>query len=263
MIRKVGGDMISGEGALLMTAVTTAHESTTTLAAATETGGWVTEWVVSIMEALGGPGAGIIVALENVFPPIPSEVILPMAGFAASMGTIGMISAIVWTTIGSVVGAAVLYYFGALVGLERTRALAERIPLIDAADIDKTDQWFARHGTKAVFFGRMVPGIRSLISIPAGVQRMRLGVFLALTTAGSLIWNSALIVAGYFLGANWSAVEHYLGMVQTGVIAVIAVAVTAFVAMRVRPRRQTKHEQQGERSEHDGSRTPQRSTSGY
>ncbi|MFC0526564.1 DedA family protein [Phytohabitans kaempferiae] len=200
---------------------------------ASEPGG-IAGWAVDLMEALGAPGAGLAVALENLFPPLPSEVILPLAGFTASQGDISLAAAIAWTTLGSLAGALVLYGLGALLGRERTRALAARIPLVEVSDIDRTEAWFARHGTKAVFFGRMVPIFRSFVSIPAGIERLRLPSFVLLTTAGSLIWNSAFIVAGYLLGQNWHVVETYAGWFQWLVVAVVVVAVAWWVTARVR-----------------------------
>ncbi|HLU55838.1 MAG TPA: DedA family protein [Pseudonocardia sp.] len=191
-------------------------------------------WVVDLMETLGAPGVGLAIALENVFPPLPSEVFLPLAGFAASRGELSLVAAIVWTTIGSVVGALALYGLGAALGRHRLRAIADRMPLVDVGDIDKAEAWFARHGPKAVFFGRMVPLVRSMISVPAGVERMNVPLFLALTAAGSLIWNSIFVVAGYLLGESWHVVETYAGILSKVVLAVIAIAVVAFVVLRIR-----------------------------
>ncbi len=120
------------------------------------------------MDKLGAPGAGLAIALENLFPPLPSEVILPLAGFTAAQGRMSLVAALVWTTVGSVVGALALYGIGALIGRDRIRAIVARLPLVKLADLDRTEAWFARHGTKAVFFGRMIPIFRSLISVPAG-----------------------------------------------------------------------------------------------
>ncbi|MER7079866.1 membrane protein DedA, SNARE-associated domain [Saccharopolyspora kobensis] len=205
----------------------------------TTTGGLV-GWVTDLMETIGGPGAGLAVALENLFPPIPSEVILPLAGFAAARGSMSLLGAILWTTLGSVVGAVVLYYLGAWLGRERTRAIAARLPLVKVADVDRTEAWFARHGTKAVFLGRMVPIFRSFISLPAGVERMPLLPFLVLTALGSLIWNTALVLAGYFLGHSWWLVESYVGIFQKVVIVAVLVAVAWFVANRVRRLRRAR-----------------------
>jgi membrane protein DedA with SNARE-associated domain len=129
------------------------------------------QWVSDLMDALGAPGAGLAIALENLFPPIPSEVILPLAGFAASNGRMGLIAVLLWTTAGSVIGALALYGVGALLGRERTLGLARRLPLVKVADVEKTEAWFLRHGSKAVFFGRMIPLFRSLVSVPAGHRR--------------------------------------------------------------------------------------------
>ncbi|MFI8523392.1 DedA family protein [Promicromonospora sukumoe] len=197
----------------------------------------IARWTVDLMETLGGPGAGLAIFIENIFPPIPSEVVLPMAGFAARLGDLSLAGAIIWTTIGSVAGAWVLYGLGAWLGHDRMRAIAARMPLVDVEDVDKTTAWFARHGTKAVFFGRMLPIFRSFISIPAGTERMGLLVFTLLTAAGSLIWNSIFVVAGYVLGANWHAVDPYASVLQYIVIGAVLVAVVWFLVGRVRRRR--------------------------
>lgn len=194
----------------------------------------VSEWVVRVMEALGAPGAGLLIALENLFPPLPSELILPSAGFAASRGDMNLLAVIICTTLGSVIGAIILYYVGALLGRERTRAIARKLPLVSVEDIDKTENWFVKHETKTVFWGRMIPVFRSLISIPAGVERMPMRTFVTLTFFGSLIWNTALIMAGYTLGENWSAVERYVGVFQKVVIAAVVIAVVYFVVKRIR-----------------------------
>ncbi|RAY17256.1 DedA family protein [Actinomadura craniellae] len=192
------------------------------------------------MELMGAPGAGLAIALENLFPPLPSEVILPLAGFTAARGELDLLAVIVWTTLGSVAGALALYAVGALVGRDRTRALVERLPLVKVADFDRTEAWFARHGTKAVFFGRMIPIFRSLISIPAGVQRMSPPVFLAYTTLGSLIWNTVFVLAGYRLGEHWHRVEEYVGVYSKGVLAAVALLLVVFLAQRIASARRTR-----------------------
>jgi membrane protein DedA with SNARE-associated domain len=197
----------------------------------------VAAWAVDIMEAVGAPGAGLAIALENVFPPLPSEVILPLAGFTASRGSFGLAEALVWTTLGSVLGALVLYGVGALLGRDRMRAVAAKLPLVDVEDVDRTEAWFGRHGAKAVFFGRMVPVFRSLISIPAGIERMPVWKFLLLTTAGSLIWNTVFVLSGFYLGEHWHVVERYAGVFQKIVIAVVAVAAAYWVLKRLAKRR--------------------------
>ncbi|MFC0531872.1 DedA family protein [Phytohabitans kaempferiae] len=218
-----------------MTTLTRAHF----LAQADPPEGGLTGMVTDLMEKLGGPGAGLAVALENLFPPIPSEVILPLAGFTAAQGKMNLASAIIWTTIGSVVGALALYYIGAAFGRDRIRAIAAKLPLIKISDIDRTEAWFNRHGGKAVFFGRMIPIFRSLISVPAGVERMHVARFLLYTAAGSLIWNTTFVMAGYALGDNWHRVEEYAGVFQKIVIVVCALAVAWFVGSRILRRRRT------------------------
>jgi membrane protein DedA with SNARE-associated domain len=198
--------------------------------------GGLAGWAVGLMESLGGPGAAVIVGLDNLFPPIPSELVLPLAGFSASTGTFSLAGALAWTTLGSVLGASIVYYLGALLGRARTRALLAKIPLVKASDFDKTEAWFARHGTKAVFFGRMIPLFRSLISLPAGIERMPFWKFLSLTTMGSLIWNLVFVGAGYLLGANWHLIGDYAELFQKIVIGLVVAAIALFVVVRLRNR---------------------------
>ncbi|WJV50264.1 DedA family protein [Streptomyces flavofungini] len=211
-------------------AAATATSSTSTDAPA----GGIAGWAADLMDSLGAIGAGVAIALENLFPPLPSEVILPLAGFAASQGKFSLLAALLWTTVGSVVGALALYWAGALLGRDRTVAIAARLPLVRTADIEKTEAWFERHGTKAVFFGRMIPIFRSMISIPAGIERMPLALFLTLTTIGSLLWNSLFVLLGYALGSRWHEVTDAVGLYSKGVLGVVALAVLAFVAARIR-----------------------------
>ncbi|NGO10729.1 DedA family protein [Streptomyces sp. HC44] len=205
-------------------------------AAAADQPGGLAGLVVDIMDELGGPGAALLVGIDNIFPPTPSELVLPLAGFAASQGTMSLFMALFWTTLGSVAGALLTYWLGAWLGRDRVRSLIIRTPLMKPSDFDRTERWFLKHGTKAVFFGRMVPLFRSLVSLPAGVERMPVWRFLYLTTLGSLIWNAGFVVAGYQLGANWQDVDEYAGVFQKVVIAVVALAVVVFVAVRMRIR---------------------------
>lgn len=193
----------------------------------------ITDWATDLMDTLGAPGAGAAIALENLFPPLPSEVILPLAGFAAARGEMNLYAALLWTTAGSVIGALALYWAGALLGHDRTVALAARLPLVKASDVERTERWFARHGTKAVFFGRMVPIFRSMISVPAGVERMPVPLFLGLTAVGSLIWNCVFVLAGYQLGGNWEEVTDYVSVYSKVVVAASVLAVLAFAVVRV------------------------------
>ena len=200
----------------------------------------VEAWVLEVMKSLGEPGVGVLVLLENLFPPIPSEVILPLAGFTASQGDFMLVTVILWATFGSVAGALALYYAGVLLGRERTRYIFERMPLVDVSDVDKTEAWFIKHETKAVLIGRMVPIFRSLISIPAGVERMNLPLFIAYTALGSLVWNTVLILAGYFLGENFGLVEEYVSYLQYAVIAAVVIGIAYFAYVKLYRKKQQK-----------------------
>lgn len=208
--------------------------------------GALIDWTVSLMDTIGPVGAGIGIALENLFPPLPSEVILPLAGLTASRGGFTLFEALLWTTLGSVVGAFVLYGLGAWLGADRLRRIAERMPLTKGEDIDRTVAWFHRHGGKAVFFGRMVPLFRSFISIPAGITRMPLWKFGLLTATGSLIWNTIFVLAGFFLGEAWPVVEQYVEVVQYVVIAAVVIAVAWFLFVRVRALLADRRERAGD-----------------
>ena len=195
--------------------------------------GGIAGWAAHLMESLGAPGAGLANAVDTVLPFVPSEVILPLAGFTAGQGRMSLAAAIVWATLGSVLGSLVVYGAGALLGRERVRAIAERIPLVRVHEIDRAEAWFARYGAVTVFLARMVPVLRSLISVPAGVERMPVLTFVALTSAGSLIWNTVFVLAGYWLGDNWRLVEEYGGLLSKAVVVAVIVAVVWFVASRL------------------------------
>ncbi|MEU2131526.1 DedA family protein [Streptomyces sp. NPDC018352] len=211
------------------------------LALAKEPAGGVAGWAAGLVDTMGGPGAGLAIALENLFPPLPSEVILPLTGFAAGQGVITPASALFWTTLGSVVGAVALYWVGMLFGRDRMHAVWARLPLVRGSDLERTEQWFARHGTKAVLLGRMVPVFRSLISVPAGVERMPLPLFVTLTAVGSLLWNSVLVMAGYWLGDRWDLVETYVGVLSKAVLVLVLVAVAGYVTVRLRSGGRAQH----------------------
>ena len=196
----------------------------------------VARWAVDLMNGFGAPGAGIAIFVENVFPPIPSEIILPLAGLAASRGDLQLAEVLLWTTAGSMLGAILLYSLGALLGAERLRTIARRVPLLKVSDIDKSVAWFDRHGAKAVFFGRMLPIFRSLISIPAGITRLNLLLFALLTFLGSSIWNSLFVLAGYLLGENWKIVGPFAEVLQYLVIGAVLLLIVIFVVRRVRER---------------------------
>lgn len=194
----------------------------------------LTGWAAELMTDLGAPGVGAIVALENLFPPIPSEVVLPLAGFLAGQGSLSVFAVILWATLGSVLGALALYALGALLGRDRLHQIADRLPLVSVHDVERAEDWFGRQGGRAVFLGRLVPLVRSLISIPAGVARMPLPRFVAYTAAGSGIWNTIFVLLGYSLGNQWHRVGQYSAHLNNAVMAVMVVAAVVFAARRLR-----------------------------
>jgi membrane protein DedA with SNARE-associated domain len=196
----------------------------------------VLDWVLTVMRTIGAPGVGVATALETVFPPVPSEFVLPLAGYTASQGHYGLAAAVAWATAGSLAGAHVLYLLGAVWGRQRLCATAERVPLLHPDDVERAIGWFQRHGRSAIFLGRLVPGVRSFISIPAGIDRMGLLPFSLYTTAGSLLWNGVLIVAGYELGRQWHRVEGYLGGISNAMYVGLGAALALLVVRRVRGR---------------------------
>ncbi len=195
----------------------------------------LTEWVTSVVEQLGYVGVAFLVALENLFPPIPSEIVLPLAGFVAGRGEAWLVGMVIAATVGSVIGAWSLYGIAAAVGPGRIRRLTMRYGgwfRITVDDLDRAEGWFDRRSGSAVLLCRCVPLIRSLVSIPAGFRRMPFAKFTLYTAIGSLVWNSALIGAGFALGERWDSVEGYLGYVQTIVLALIAAVIAWFVWTR-------------------------------
>jgi membrane protein DedA with SNARE-associated domain len=183
-------------------------------------------WVMQMMSTTGYVGLVLLMVLENVFPPIPSEVIVPLAGFMATQDRLSLLGVIVAGTLGSVLGALPLYYVGRKIGDERLKAFADRHGqwlTLSRQDLDRAQQWFDRHRGLAVLLCRLVPGVRSLISIPAGIDGMPLALFLLYTTIGTGLWTALLTLAGYGLGANFRQVERYLDPASYVVLAVIVV----------------------------------------
>ncbi|MBX9246082.1 DedA family protein [Actinotalea ferrariae] len=183
-----------------------------------------------------------MVALETVFPPIPSEVVLPVAGLLAGQGRMPVLLAVLGATVGSVVGALVLYWAGATLGLDRLKRAADRVPLLEPSDLDRADHWFRRHGTGAVLTGRAVPVVRSLVSVPAGVEHMALWRFVVLTALGSAVYNGVLVGLGYVLGDRWTEIGRYSDVINYVVYAAILVALGVFVRRRVRRRRRERRD---------------------
>jgi membrane protein DedA with SNARE-associated domain len=197
--------------------------------------GNLAQWVTDVIERLGYVGVALLVALENLFPPIPSEIVLPFAGFVARDGRATLWGMILAATIGSMIGAWVLYGIAAAVGPARLRVLLLRYGKwlrLSSTDMDKAEAWFDRRSTMAVLLCRCVPLMRSLISIPAGFRRMDLARFSLYTLIGSLVWNTALIGAGYLLRSRWEDVEPVLSWFQYVVIAAILGAIGWYVWRR-------------------------------
>jgi len=193
------------------------------------------EWVQNLMDSMGYLGILLLMILENLFPPIPSELIMPSAGFAAARGEMNLALVILMGVLGSVIGTLPLYYVGRAFGEERLVVWADKYGkwlTLSGRDIRKADDWFDKHGTKAVLFGRMVPGIRSLLSLPAGMSEMPMPKFLIYSAIGSGLWASALAGAGYVLGENYDRVEQYISPVSKIVLAVLVVAAVVWFLRR-------------------------------
>ena len=194
-------------------------------------------WVTNAVESMGVWGVLLLMFLENVLPPIPSELIMPLAGFQSSRGDMTFWGVVAAGTAGSVLGALPLYYLGRVIGRERLRRWVARRGhwlALSPDDLDAAEGWFSRHCGAAVFFCRLVPGVRSLISIPAGLHCMPLATFLLYTAAGTAIWAGVLAYLGRLLGANYGRVEKWLGPATYVVIGAIVVA---YVVRVVRLRR--------------------------
>ncbi len=201
----------------------------------------VAMWVQNIIRAMGYPGLGIVMFLENVFPPIPSEAVLPMAGWLAfeKEGNFTLWGVTLVGAIGSVSGALVFYGLGYWFGEQRVRELVRRYGkwmLLTEADFDTALDWFARYGEHVIFFGRMVPIVRSLVSIPAGIAGMNLGRFNLYTAVGTALWSFLLALAGYLLGKNWPLVMDWVGRYEKIVLVLVVGAVIFFVVSRLRQR---------------------------
>ena len=197
---------------------------------------------VQVINALGEWGVGALTFIETVFPPIPSEVILPLAGYESYAGNLNLVLLLITSTLGAYAGALLLYFLGRWVGQERVIRVLSKLPLVDRDDFEKAAAWFHRHGKKAVFFGRLIPGVRSLISLPAGAERMPLISFSLFTLAGTLLWNSLLIGGGFALGTQYELVEEYAQYLDYVVYAAIAAIGIALVVRGVRRNRAKKRE---------------------
>ncbi len=199
--------------------------------------GGLTGWVLDVIDALGEVGVGVLTLIETVFPPVPSELVLPLAGYLVHRGRLDLAGVLIASTAGALAGALLLYGLGARLGERRATALLSRLPLLDEDDVGRAADWFHRHGGAAVFTGRLIPGVRSLISLPAGSARMPLLKFSVLTVLGSGLWNVLLIGAGYALGTQYALVERYSSVLDYIVGGVLVLVVALLVRRRLRKRR--------------------------
>lgn len=198
-------------------------------------------FIIDAIEQFGYIGIMLLITLENVFPPIPSEIVLTFAGFMTKHSDLQVVPVIIYATIGSVIGAAILYWVGRLLSTERLERLVSgrvgRLLHFEAADVRKAEEWFVRRGNLAVFFCRFVPIIRSLISIPAGTTKMRFGHFLLLTTAGTAVWNVVLVILGRLAGHAWkqvaAVVDTYALVALVVLVVVLILAAAIFYKKRL------------------------------
>ncbi|PLR86613.1 DedA family protein [Bacillus sp. V33-4] len=200
-------------------------------------------WITEIMNNYGYMGIFLLIALENIFPPIPSEVILTFGGFMTTTSNMSITGVVAVSTLGSVAGAAVLYWVGLLINIERIEKIVEKwghILRLTKKDVHKANEWFDRYGFWTVFFCRLIPLIRSLISVPAGMARMNFGIFLIFTTAGTLIWNIILVNIGAAVGSSWETIVGYMDIYSNVVYAILAVILILFAALFIKNRLITK-----------------------
>ena len=196
------------------------------------------------MESLSYWGIGLLMFAENLFPPIPSELIMPLAGFTVAQNKMSFVPAVLAGVIGTILGAFPWYYAGKLVGEQRLKGLADKYGkwiTVSSQDIDKAQRWFTRYGNKAVFFGRLVPGVRTLISLPAGMSNMPLAPFILYSTLGTTLWVMVLTFLGYILGDNYKLVEKYLDPVSKIVLVVLIVAFIVWVVRKSQKARRKKN----------------------
>ena len=197
------------------------------------------DWAADFIDSIGLIGVAVLVALENVFPPIPSELVLLLTGFNVSESRFGFVGAVLAATAGSVVGAYFLYGIGRLLSeerLERFLATVGKVVGLKRKDVHKGFVWFERHGTAVVLFGRLIPVVRSVVSIPAGAEKMSLGRFTLLTAAGSLVWNIVWVAIGWGLGDQWEKAGKWGDVLQYGVVVIIAIGLVVVVVRARRDR---------------------------
>ncbi len=194
--------------------------------------------IIDAVGAMGALGVALLMFIENVFPPIPSEVIMPLAGYLASQGELHLGAVILLGTIGAAAGAGVWFYIGTRIDPERLRVLIGRHGAwlaMTPEDLDRAEEWFAKYGTISVFVGRLIPIVRTLISVPAGVTRMSPVRFFTYTLLGTAIWTAGLTLGGWYLGQEFRMIEEYLGIFSWIVmVAIIAMYIFRVVQLRRR-----------------------------
>ncbi len=179
------------------------------------------EWVLGIIESGGYAGIFLLMILENIFPPIPSELVIPLAGFAAAKGELNIIGVMLATTAGGVVGCIPWYLVGRLYGIHRIKRLTKkygRLLTLTPDDVEHAQAWLKKHGHLAVLFGRLVPTVRTLISVPAGIARMPFWTFLFYSLIGTSIWNALLLFSGYVLESQYDQLSVYIDFASNAVI---------------------------------------------
>lgn len=197
-------------------------------------------WITDFMEQFGYFGIFLLIALENVFPPIPSEVILTFGGFMTTYSSLTPAGVIIASTLGSILGAVILYGVGYLVNVDRLEGWVDRYGhflRLKKADIRRADSWFERYGYWTVLFCRMIPLIRSLISVPAGMAKMKFGLFLLFTTIGTSIWNIILVLVGAAVGGSWEEIVEFMDIYSNVAYGVIALGAVFLLLWLLRKRR--------------------------
>lgn len=196
-------------------------------------------WLTTFIEEYGYLGVMLLIALENIFPPIPSEVILTFGGFMTTTTNLSIIGVVIASTIGSVIGAGILYFIGLQLDVSRLEKIVDKwgkLFRLTKKDIHKADAWFDKYGPFTVFFCRFIPLIRSLISIPAGMSNMNIGLFFILTTLGTLIWNIILVYLGASVGDSWENIVYTMDIYSNiiYIILIVIIISVGFVFIRNR-----------------------------
>jgi membrane protein DedA with SNARE-associated domain len=199
-------------------------------------------WIIETMDTFGYLGIFLLIALENIFPPIPSEVILTFGGFMTTESSLSKIGVIFFSTLGSVIGAIILFWIGTLLDVKTLEKIVDRwghFLRLTKKDVHKADEWFSKYGVWTVFFCRLIPLIRSLISIPAGMARMNFWIFLLFTTLGSLIWNTILVLVGASVGASWEKIVEYMDVYSSIIYGILAIGLVVIIFLFIKKRKRS------------------------